>query len=346
LSEDKSLRAWSAADEYLFHTYNELEQKPNQLAIYHDRFGYLSCYLNTEKPKVILTHNSQKNAIVSNCKANQVNAPEFCFPLEQVDEKIDFVLLKIPKSLGLFQLYLEHIVANSTEDVTVVCAFMTRHFASGILEVASQYFEEVEQSRALKKARLVILKKKKGSGSTGLIASVNYKERDYKQYLGVFSAKHIDYATQFFLNHIHIEDTDQRILDLASGNGIIGNEIYLRHPHLEVHLMDDSYLAVESAKMNIQGSQIHHHLNHDLRGFEGEFFDSIVSNPPFHFEHEINIQIPLYLFKECYRCLKVGGDLQLVANRHLNYKVHLVKIFKHIEITAEDSKFVVYKCLK
>ncbi|MBL4708340.1 MAG: methyltransferase, partial [Flavobacteriales bacterium] len=47
----------------------------------------------------------------------------------------------------------------------------------------------------------------------------------YKQYWGVFSAKHIDYATQYFLEHIKLNPTDNSILDLASGNGVIGNEI-------------------------------------------------------------------------------------------------------------------------
>ena len=42
----------------------------------------------------------------------------------------------------------------------------------------------------------------------------------------MFSADHIDYATQYFLDHLKIKKTDQCILDLASGNGIIGNEIF------------------------------------------------------------------------------------------------------------------------
>ncbi len=75
-------------------------------------------------------------------------------------------------------------------------------------------------------------------------------------------------------------------------------------------------------------------------------FDVIVTNPPFHFEHEINIQVPLTLFRECHRCLKTEGSLQIVANKHLNYLTHLKTNFTSVEAIAEDKKFVVYKCVK
>ena len=72
----------------------------------------------------------------------------------------------------------------------------------------------------------------------------------------------------------------------------------------------------------------------------------MVSNPPFHVEHEIDINLPLELFKQVHRCLSDAGTFQLVANNHLNYKTHLVKIFGDVEVTAQNEKFVVYTCSK
>ena len=164
--------------------------------------------------------------------------------------------------------------------------------------------------------------------------------------MGVFSGLHIDYATQFFLDYIEVEDDDQQILDLGSGNGIIGNEVSNIVPNAEIHLIDDSYLAVASAKLNCTSKNIHHHFDNDLSIFEENSFDLILTNPPFHFEYEINIQIPLHLFKECRRCLKKGGNLQIVANKHLNYKVHLDPLFNYVEVLAEDKKMIIYKCTK
>ena len=191
-----------------------------------------------------------------------------------------------------------------------------------------------------------MLSKKKNTTKKEIITSLTYKDQVYKQYLGVFSAQHIDYATQYFLEHIDLKETDHCILDLASGNGIIGNEIIKQFPDAEMHLMDDSFLAVSSAELNSQGKNIHHHFNNDLSIFEEQTFDLIVTNPPFHFEYEVNIQVALQLFTDCFRCLKTGGNLQLVANKHLNYKTHLEPLFSTVAVVAENEKFIIYKCMK
>lgn len=346
LSEDRSLRAWSAADEYLLQALEGIEQKPKELGIYHDRFGFLACHLHAYNPTLVLTHKSQQKAILSNLSAHHLSELTFGDPLDGLDTKMDFSIMKIPKSLDLFQLFLEHIANNSSDDVEVICAFMTRHFSSNLITIAEQYFEVVEQSKAVKKARLLTLKKKKETPKLNRTSTIAYKEQEYQQYLGVFSAKHIDYATQFFLEHIEVDKQDQKILDLASGNGIIAKEIFKDNPDTEIHLMDDSMLAVASGKLNLQGENIHHHLNDDLSIFEDHYFDLIVTNPPFHFEYEVNMQIALQLLIDCYRHLKEGGKLLIVANKHLNYKVHLEPIFYAVETLAEDEKFVIYKCVR
>lgn len=346
LSDDKSLRAWSAADEYLLQKFNELKKCPNHLSIYNDRFGYLACHLQTFKPTVVIANKSQEKAIQSNLKDNKITDLNFSNPLADFEKESDLAILKIPKSLGLFKLYLKQIAHNSSEDVIVICAFMTRHFTPKILQIAQVFFEVTEQSKAKKKARLLVLSKKKPTIETELIVSQYFKGEEYKQYLGVFSAEHIDYATQFFLENLEINSAQKNVLDLASGNGIIGHQISQQLPDANIHLMDDSFLAVASAELNVSGPNIHHYYNNDLTIFNDNNFDLIVTNPPFHFEYEINIQIPIRLFKECFRCLKAGGNLQIVASKHLNYLVHLNRIFTSVEIIAEDKKFIVYKCTK
>ena len=346
LSTDKSLKAWSAADEYLLQNFSELEERPKHLGIYNDRFGFLVCHLHANNPTLILTQKSQEKAIDLNLTANKLSLLNYSNPFSPLENKMDFALIKIPKSLELFQLFLEHIIHQSSDDLKVVAAFMTRHFSPKLLQIADQYFEVTEQSRALKKARLLSLTKKKKVHKRKMTTSIKFKEKIYQQYWGVFSAGHIDYATQFFLEHLETSNKDQSILDLASGNGIIGDQIHQQLPEAEIHLMDDSFLAVESAKLNIHGEHIHHHFNNDLSIFKDQTFDLIVTNPPFHFEYEINIQIPIQLFKACFRCLKKGGNLQLVANKHLNYKVHLEPLFSSVQSIAENKKFIIYKCIK
>lgn len=346
LSTDKSLKAHSAADELLLKRVSDLESKPKSLAIYHDRFGFLTCNLQKMSPLVVLTEKSQEKAILANAAANKLEVRRFSNPLSSLKKKLDFALIKAPKSLALLRLFLAHISQNSTSKVTVVVAFMTRHFTPKMLSIASQYFENVEQSRAEKKARTITLTGKKQVDRQEVLDTISYRGKDYQQYWGVFSAKHIDYATQFLLDCIDLTPADKVILDLASGNGVIGKEISEEFPTAEIHLLEDSYLAVESAKLNFTGPNIHHHYDNNLTAFNDNTFDVIATNPPFHFEHEINIKVPIYLFKECLRCLKPGGSLQVVANNHLNYKTHLADMFPSVKILGQNDKYVVYKCVK
>lgn len=346
LSKNRSLRAHNAADEYILGFFNSLPAKPQHPAIYFDRFGFLTCHLHSNNPTVVLTQKSQEKSIRSNLEANRLTEPNFTNPLSPFEENIDFAFIQVPKSLALLELFLSHIVRNSSNEITVVLGFMTRHFTKNLLEVCNEYFESVEQSRAVKKARLIILSGKKKPKETTYLDLVEFNNQVYKQYWGVFSGKHIDYATQFFLEHLDLKQDDRLILDLGSGNGVIGKEILMTVPKAELHLLDDSYLAYESAQLNVDGENIRHHYHNDLSLFEDNYFDLIVSNPPFHFEYEINIETPIQLFKECYRCLKVAGSLQIVANKHLNYMTHLKPIFKTVEVIHENEKFIIYKCIK
>lgn len=345
-SADKSLRPHSAVDEYLLKIFNELSSKPKNIAIYHDRFGFLSCHLSELQPTIILSNNSQEKAIQLNLKANKLPVANFVNPLSSLDPSVDFALIKAPKSLGLFQAFLEQVAQNSTNDVVVIVGFMTRHFTPRLLEISKKYFEDVKQSKAIKKSRVLTLTKKKQVAKLDIIDVLKYKEDSYQQYWGVFSSKHIDYATQYFLEHLALKQDDKHILDLASGNGIIAKVISRELPSAEIHLLDDSFLAVESGKLNLHGDNIHHHYSSDLSEFENETFDLIVSNPPFHFEYEVNIQIAIQLFNECFRCLKTNGNLQIVASKHLNYKTHLKPIFSSVEVSAQNEKFIIYRCFK
>ena len=242
-------------------------------------------------PTSVFTNKSQLSAIELNCKANHLNFSNSSDPISSLENKIGLALLKVPKSLALFELYLQHISQNSTTEVHVIVGYMTRHFSPKMIEIAEKHFEKVEQSRAVKKARTAILKGKKALVEANLIDSLEYNNQTYQQYWGVFSAKHIDYATQFFLTHIKAGHADKHILDLASGNGIIANELLKKLPNSIVHLMDDSFLAVESAKLNVKGENVHHHFENNFSTFNDNTFDLIVTNPPFHFEYEINLSL-------------------------------------------------------
>jgi 16S rRNA G1207 methylase RsmC len=342
---NRSLQPWNAADELIIETLAEHSPDPESLALVNDRFGFLATTLFNLKPFSVVDAKSHQVALERNYISNSLVLKERMLfnPLKKLP-KISIGVIKVPKAIDEFEFQIQLLHQSLDRDGLILCGFMTKYFTPQLLEIAGKYFEEVEQTKAKKKARLLILKNKKKIEFKPTVNKIEFKDAIFKQYPGVFSSDHIDYATQFFLEHLKLNDSDSKVLDLASGNGVIAHQIKAQKPDAEVHLLDDSYLAIESSKWNVE--DVHFHWDESLDDFNAKSFDLIVSNPPFHFEYENNIEVSLNLFIQAQRCLKENGKFLLVANQHLNYKTHLDKIFSSCSVLAENDKFVIYDCLK
>lgn len=350
---NKSLQAWNAADEHILKFLKEENLEEDSPLLFNDRFGYLGCHLGHLKPIQIIAYKSQEKAIKQNYRANnvEIDLENSLSPFDELPNGVKFGLIKVPKSMDLFRLYLQNLGSKLSKNGIVLCGFMTKYFNRQMIEIAEKYFEDVSQSLAWKKSRVLVLKKPKSIEEKALINTITFEHSKYgthelKQYPGVFSAIHIDYATQFFIDHLVIEDSDKKILDLASGNGIIGLVAQLQNSVSEIHLLDDSFLAVESSKQNLDQEKTRFHYNDSLERFPDNAFDLVISNPPFHFDFETNIEIAVSLFKQVHACLKNGGKFKAVASNHLNFKTHLEPLFASVKILAENTKFVVYECVK
>ncbi|MCU4166433.1 methyltransferase [Carboxylicivirga caseinilyticus] len=339
-----SLKPWNAADEYILSYLGE-NNLQSPVAIINDRFGFLSIALHHLKPTVIIDYKSQEKAIQKNLANNGIQLDQITFSdiLSINNLKIETAIVKVPKSMELFALYLHQVSQMISEDGIVICGFMTKYFTSSMLDVAQKYFKKAEQSLAYKKSRLLILSEpitKQDEILTETIAVENGDE--LMQYKGVFSSGKIDMGTRFLLDNLDIYENEDSILDLACGNGIIAYHLEKNNPSSNLYLVDDFYLAVESSKINLPKANCL--FNNDLSDFKNQFFDLIVTNPPFHFGHETNIEVSLSLFKQTCRCLKPNGRFVVVANKHLNYATHLRKIYSKVMITAENTKFQIIEC--
>lgn len=344
-TSDKSLRAWSNAEllalDYI------AEKEIDHLHLFNDRFGVWNCALQNKKVTTVWTYASQQKAIRQNLKLNNFSTEiDFKTPLDDL-QNVEIALIKTPKSLELFELFLQQIHTASNKKTEVVCGFMTKYFSPSFIRVAEQYFEEVTQSKAWKKARLLILKApKKEFQKKNLINTIQREDKTLQQYYGVFSSGSVDIGTQFFLENLVVDSRELKVLDVASGNGIIAYEVVGQNPKTEVTLLDDFNLAIESSKINLEGKRAEFLCDDTLEGLKENSFDLVVSNPPFHFEYENNIEIALNLFKGVEKCLKISGRFLLVANSHLNYSTHLTKLFSSVSVLQQNKKFQIIECIK
>ena len=347
ITKNKSLRAWSAIDELILNEIEPFNLHEKGITLYHDTYGALACALNSYQPHNVILLNSQLKALKRNFEINKIPPQNIHWnnPLK-INKTTDLGLIKIPKSMALFEFYLRNVHQSIKTHSIIFCGFMTRNFTPKMISVAEQYFEDVSQSKAKKKARLLILKHPKKDVQNKL--NFHNIENDLgltiKQYPGVFSNKKIDFGTQLLIESIPLIKDQDNVMDLACGNGVVAAYVRKQNSKCNIHLVDDNFIAISSAKLNLSKENTHFHWKNNLHIKTDEKFNLIACNPPFHFEFENTIEIALSLFKNAKKYLTEDGQLLIVANTHLNYTTHLIKLFSTVETINSNDKYEIISC--
>ena len=87
-------------------------------------------------------------------------------------------------------------------------------------------------------------------------------------------------------------------------------------------------------------------VNNILAEMTRESLDVVLCNPPFHQGHVVSDDIAWRMFCDAKRCLRNGGELRIVANRHLDYYHKLRRLFGNCTALGSNEKFVVLSALK
>lgn len=339
------------ADELLLNYW--WERAGAELLTLHDHFGVLTTVATSFGAAV--THCSDNythhRRVRESLTANALTAKAVGQPIPNFAPAASpqLALLHLPKYLDLFEFYLRQLTPQVPLDFQLATAFQTRHFTPRILEIANRYAGKVEQSRAYKKARTLVLNDwKRAVYEEPPTTEINFQGKTYRQLPGVFSAGRIDYATQFLLEQwgrataLQGLPTPKKILDIGVGNGVIGDQLLKHHyPGAELHGTDVSHVAVESARLN--NPTANYLWADSLTKLPAVNFDLIVTNPPFHEGHRNVISTTLGLFEQAAQRLHPAGHLVVVANRHLNYATHLRRLLGEVVEVADNGKFVIYK---
>lgn len=162
----------------------------------------------------------------------------------------------------------------------------------------------------------------------------------------MFSRESLDIGTRLFLQHIPESPGHLEIIDLGCGNGVVGLIAAEKNPHSSIHFVDESHMAVASAKENYLRAfktedSATFNVGDGLNQFDPNSADIILCNPPFHQQSTVGVHLAQRMFIDSKRVLKSSGQLWIVGNRHLGYHKTLQKIFNHVELIDSNKKFVI-----
>ncbi len=357
-----TLRAWDAADEYLLRHLEEVSPS-GTVVVLGDRWGALVTALAALSPVQISDSFLGREATRANLARAGVDpsAVRLLTTQDPPPERIDVLLVRVPKSHALLEDQLHRLAPALHEGTVVVGTGMVKEIHTSTLQLFERIIGPTRTSLAVKKARLIFATPDPSitpgpspwpytytlDGDSSAVSG-----RTAVNHAGVFCADRLDVGTRFFLRHLPGPGAPgRRIVDLGCGNGVVGLAAALTDPDAELLFVDESYQAVASAEATFRagaapGTKAEFRVGDGLSDVAPGSVDLVLNNPPFHSHHATTDATARRMFTDARRALRPGGELWVIGNRHLGYHVTLRRVFGNSELIAGDPKFVVLKAVK
>ncbi|MEV0979357.1 methyltransferase [Streptomyces sp. NPDC049915] len=356
------LRAWDASDAYLLrHLAEERVDLSGTVVVVGDRWGALVTALAAHAPTQITDSHLAQEATCANLARNGVT-PGVVPLLTTQDappERIDVLLVRVPKSLALLEDQLLRLAPALHEGSVVIGTGMVKEIHTSTLILFEDILGPTRTSLARQKARLILCTPEPGRERPANPWPYTYRLEDgigpvsgrpVVNHAGVFCADRLDIGTRFFLQHLPATDGPRRIVDLGCGNGVVGTSVALANPEAEVLFVDESFQAAASAEATYKANGVPGHgefrVGDGLAGVASGSVDLVLNNPPFHAHQATTDSTAWRMFQGARRVLRPGGELWVIGNRHLGYHLKLRRLFGNSAVVASDPKFVVLRAVK
>ena len=360
-----SWQAWDAADEYIIEYVEQNIQnlQSQSISIYNDDFGTLACWFADTKPIWVSDSYVAKQSCLVNLQQNNIptQCVKFYDSVTQVDTSVDLVLLKIPKTTALLEQQLIELQTRVSPSTTVIAAGKATLIQKSTLALFEKYLGVTTTSLAKKKARLVFCQPTAGKSHSSPYPTIWFTDKprfEISNMANVFARQQLDIGARFILENLSkLASMDYKtVIDLGCGNGVLGLHILNQNKHTKVVFIDESYMAVASAKHNVltnlpeKEPQSDFIVNNCLDNFSQKSVftevDLVLCNPPFHQQNAITDHIAWQMFKDAKSVLQNGGQLFVVGNRHLDYPNKLKRLFGNVTTVATNQKFSILSSIK
>ncbi|MFE7577253.1 methyltransferase [Streptomyces sp. NPDC057521] len=355
-------RAWDAADAYLLQHLEEAVDVSGNVVVIGDRWGALSTVLAAHHPVQISDSYLGQRATAANLERNGLpaGAVRLMSPRDTPPDRVDVLLVRVPKSLALLEDQLHRIAPAVHAGTVVVGTGMVKEIHTSTLNLFERIIGPTRTSLAVRKARLIHCTPDPALPRTPSPWPLRYAlpqdalaaaGRTVTNHAGIFCADRLDIGTRFFLKHLPDRSGPDRVVDLGCGNGVLGLAAALANPDATVTFVDESYQAVASAEATFRDNagpddRARFVVGDGLAGAEPGSADLVLNNPPFHSHQATTDATARAMFHGARRALRPGGELWVVANRHLGHHTTLRRVFGNCATVAGDPKFVVLRAVR
>ena len=354
---NEPLQAFDAADEYLLNHLHEHGLSGGvRVLVLNDSFGALAISLASQA-HVTSSGDSHLGylGLQINLQRNQLPADAVTFvPASAVAQgPFDVVLIRVPKTLALLEEQLIRLHGQLAPGARGVAGAMLKHLPRSAGDLLEQYIGPVQASLAVKKARLLSATPQAKPAPTSPYPTHYLLEKprlELSNQANLFCREGLDIGTRAFLPHLPKNLGAARVADLGCGNGVLAIASALSNPDAHYTLVDESFMAVQSARENWQAAlgdrEVVVRADDGLAGQAPQSLDVVLCNPPFHQQQVVGDFLAWRMFNQARDALVVGGALYIVGNRHLGYHSKLAKLFRGVEQVAATPKFVILKARK
>ncbi|MFJ6999111.1 methyltransferase [Streptomyces albidoflavus] len=366
------LRAWDAADAYLLRHLAETGVPTGTgdgaLVVALDRWGALTTALAAHRPVQISDSHLARSATRANLARAGLGDPgaagvRLLTTRDTPPERIDVLLIRVPKSLALLEDQLHRLAPALHPGTLVVGTGMVKEIHTSTLRLFERIVGPTRTSLAEQKARLIhatVARRDRPAPSPWPLRYAlpdgigPMSGRTVTNHAGIFCADRLDVGTRFFLGQLPVPEGSARVVDLGCGNGVVGTAVARTSPEAEIVFVDESHQAVASAEQTFRdnapdperGTFLVTDGLDDPDAVASSSVDLVLTNPPFHSHQAVTDATARRMFAGARRVLRPGGELWVVANRHLGHHRQLRRLFGNCVTAASDPKFVVLRAVK
>ena len=351
------LQAFDAADEYLLeHLAAQALPASARVLVLNDSFGALAISLRAQL-EVISSGDSflARLGLEKNLPRNgqSFDSVPFVPASEPWQGPFDYVLVRVPKTLALLEEQLIRLQGQLAPGARVVAGAMIKHLPRAAGDLLERYIGPMQASLAQKKARLLVATFEDRPRLASPYPSryrLDQPALELVNHANVFCREGLDIGTRAFLPHLPRDLGAARVADLGCGNGILAIASALDNPRAHYTLVDESYMAVQSAEENWRAAlgarEVEIRAADGLAGQAADSLDVVLCNPPFHQQQVVGDFLAWRMFQQAREALVTGGSLYIVGNRHLGYHTKLARLFRGVAQVAATPKFVVLRARK